>query len=123
MELKKSTLSWSSLFLVTFLVAYLYIFNEWLFAVTKPSFLNGLGFPQQLQILLTISALLASLCFLCLAPLVILGLIPPLKRYSNLWIQLGSWLPAVIFAVLILLMVDNFTYTVFKFGIVSTEGL
>jgi hypothetical protein len=114
--------SWNSLFLITFLAAYLYIFNEWLFAITKPSFLNSLGFTQQLQVFLIISALLAFLCFLCLLPLVILGLIPPVKRYTHMLMKLGAWLPAVICAVLILLMVDNFTYTLFKFGIVSTDG-
>lgn len=119
---KKASLSWSNLFLVTFLVAYLFIFNEWLFAITKPSYMNDLGFTHQLQIFLSTSALLASLCFLCLLPLVILSLVPSFKRYTGMLTKLGSWLPAVIGATLILFLVDNFTYTVFKFGIVSTEG-
>jgi hypothetical protein len=122
METKEPNLSWSGLFLMTFLATYMYIFNEWLFAVTKPSFLNDLGFTQQLQIFLTISALLAGIGFLCLLPLVLLGLTPPFKRHTNLLIRLGGLLPTVIITILILLMVDNFTYTVFKFGIVSTES-
>jgi hypothetical protein len=122
MKPKKSSLSWIYLYLITFLAAYLYIFNEWLFAVTKPSFVNGLAITQQLQIFLAISALLASLCFLALLPLVILSLLPPLRSYTDILIKLGVFLPAVIGAALILIMVDNFTYTVFKWGIVSTEG-
>jgi hypothetical protein len=121
-KMKQYSLSWISLFLVTFLSAYLFIFNEWLFAVTKPSFLNGLGLPQQLEILLTTSAILTALCLLGLLPLAALGLLPSLRRNKEALIKLGSWLPAVVFATLILMMVDNFTYTIFKWGIVSTDG-
>jgi len=116
------TLSWMSLFLITFLIAYLYMLNEWLFASTKPSYMSNLSFIRQLQVYLVTSALLTSLCFLALLPLLALGLQPVLRRYSNLLIQLGGLLPTVISAALILIMVDNFTYTVFKFGIVLTKG-
>jgi hypothetical protein len=57
-----------------------------LFAVTKPSFMNGLGFTAQIQILLTVSALLASLCFLCLLPLAILSLNPGASMGSALFL-------------------------------------
>ena len=121
-KLKIPSLSWSGLFVVTFLAAYLYIFNEWLFAITRPSFMNDLGFAEQLQIYLTISGLLAGLCFLALLPLALLSRFPPLQKYSDWMIVLGALMPAVIFATLILIMLDNFTYTVFKWGIVSTDG-
>ena len=120
--MKKTSLSWGVLFFITFLAAYLYIFNEWLFAVTRPYFMNDLGLLRQLNILLSVSGLLALVCFLGLLPLFLLSLLPPLRNYSDLLIKLGALLPAVIFATLILIMVDNFTYTVFKWGIVSTEG-
>lgn len=118
----KSSLSWINLYLITFLTANIYIFNEWLFAVTKPSFLSGLTITQQFQILLAISALLASICFLALLPLVILSLLPFGRSFKDSLIKLGGFLPAVIVAALILIVVDNFTYTVFKWGIVLTEG-
>lgn len=123
MGTNKQALSWSALFLVTFLAGYLYVFNEWLFAISKPSFMNGLSFTQQLYVFLTISALLTSLLFFCLLPLVLLSLIPPFKPYSGMLIRLGGLLPAVFFAILLLMVLDNFSYTVFKLGIVSTEGL
>src|SRR5215216_2612755 len=111
-------LSWTSLFLLTFLIAYLYIFNEWLFAVTKPSYMSNLSFIRQLQVYLTTSALLTSLCFFALLPLLALGMYPALNRYSNLLIQLGGLLPSAIGAALILIMIDNFTYTLFRYGTV-----
>jgi len=115
-------LSWTSLFLLTFLIAYLYIFNEWLFAVTKPSYMSNLSFIRQLQVYLTTSALLTSLSFIALLPLLALGLYTALNRYSNLLIQLGVLLPSAISAALILIMIDNFTYTLFRYGTVVTEG-
>ncbi|HET9913494.1 MAG TPA: sulfatase-like hydrolase/transferase [Anaerolineales bacterium] len=120
--MRKPFLSWNSLFLLTFLAAYLYVFNEWLFAVTKPHFMNDLSLARQLQIFLVLGALLVSLCFLSLLPLLISSLFPFLRRYTNLIIKLGGLLPAMVFAILILIMVDNFTYTVFKWGIVSSKG-
>jgi hypothetical protein len=120
--MKKTTITWNTLFLVTFLAACLYSFNEWLFAITRPYFMNDLGFVDQLNILLTISVLLAGLCILALLPVVLLSLLPPLKPHADVLIKLGALLPAVLLALLILVMVDNFTYTVFKWGIVSTKG-
>src|SRR5512133_1573550 len=118
----KKLLSWNSLFLLTFLAAYLYIFNEWLFAITKPYFMNDLSLARQLQIFLTSGALLVSLCFLSLLPLVLLSFIPRLSKHTGRLIQFGGLLPAAIFAALLLIVVDNFTYTVFQWGIVSTQG-
>lgn len=120
--MNKRSLSWTSLFLVTFSAAYLYTFNEWLFAITRPYFMNELGLLEQLQIFLSISALLAALCFLALLPFVLLSSLPLLRIHTDLLIKLGALLPAVLFAMLILIMVDNFTYTVFQWGIVSTRG-
>lgn len=119
----KPFLSWKILFYITFLAAYLYVFNEWLFAITKPYFMNDLGFLRQINIYLSVSGLLTALCFLALLPLVLLSFLPPVNKYTDVLIQLGGLLPAMIFAALILIMLDNFTYTVFKWGIVSTDGL
>jgi hypothetical protein len=118
----KHSFSWINLYLITYLTSYLYVFNEWLFAVTKPSFINGLAISQQIHIFFMISAFLASLGFIALLPLVALSVLPFLNNYKGFLIKLGSFLPAVIVAALVLIMVDNFTYTVFKWGIVLTKG-
>ncbi len=122
MSTKKPSLAWDRLFLLTFVSAYLFVFNEWLFAITKPSFINELGFPRQLEIFLTLGSLLAAAGYLALLPLVVLSHLPPLRNYKDLLIRLGGLLPAGIFATLVLFLINNFTYTVFKFGIVSSEG-
>jgi arylsulfatase A-like enzyme len=122
MKLQKKPFHWISLFTLTFFAAHLYIFNEWLFQVTKPSYMNGLPFLGQLQIFLLTSALFTSLCFFCLMLLVLLSRTPPFTKYPNILKRIGSLLPAMILSALVLIMVDNFTYTIFKFGIVSTQG-
>jgi hypothetical protein len=114
--------SWSGLVLLIFLAAYLLVFSEWLFAVTKPSFLNALTFAQQLRVFLAAAALVTALVILCLSPLAILGVLPRVKPYVHRLIQTGGFLPAALFAILILLMVDNFTYTLWGVGILSSEG-
>ena len=122
MDTHNRNLSWMNLFLITFLASYTYVFEEWLFIATKPSFLNNFGFPQQLLVFFTISAILYLVCLLGLFLLLLVSRLPGLKRHSTIFQRAGTLLPAVIIATTILLMVDNFTYTVFKFGIVSTDG-
>jgi len=123
MKAPKPDLAWSSLYLITFLAATLYIFMEWLFAITRPSYMNNLGLGQQVQVFLFASGLLGIVCFLLLSPLAVLSFLPRLKPYQNTLIKIGLLLPALIFAALILILVDNFTYTLYRFGIVSTTGL
>ena len=94
---------------------------EWIFFVTKPSFMSGMSIWHQVQIFL-LSALglsvvpLVIVLFLGLADRVIHHV-----RVSKLLVAIGILVPTLILAALFLLLVDNFTYTVFRFGIVSTE--
>lgn len=115
--------SWSSLFIYTIIAGLVYIFMEWLFFITKPSSLSILTFSQKIEVLLFSSSLIAVVCILFLLILVLLGLIPWLSNYHEVFIKLGAFLPAGILASMILLMVDNFTYTIFHFGIVTSKGI
>jgi hypothetical protein len=45
-----------------------------------------------------------------------------LNRHTAVLIKLGGVLPTMVGAALILIVVDNFTYTVFRWGVVSTQG-
>lgn len=46
------TRDWPVLVILTTLVIYAYVFMEWLFHVTKPSFMSILGFSDSLQVLM-----------------------------------------------------------------------
>jgi arylsulfatase A-like enzyme len=123
---KQSTLSvkysWRSLFEAAFVVAYLYVFLEWVFIVTKPSFFVAVSLWQKLRIFLFTASLLAGAM---LAGMALLFLLAGLFRWpaiQNILKRLGVLGIAFILASLGLLLVDNFTYTIFQFGIISTRG-
>lgn len=114
--------NWMPLVTLTFLAAFAYTFIEWFFNVTKPSFLDVLGFGKKFEILLFTISLFATVCFLLLLiPIAASFLFRSSRIYAALF-RISILLPAGITASLCLLMVDNFTYTLFKFGVVSTSG-
>ncbi len=114
--------NWRTLIILTIYSAYFYAFMEWLFFVTKPSSLSTLTLFDNIKILLITSGIVA---LLLLAILFILSS-PALLIKNETWrprLRYLSFLaPALMLAVTALLLLDNFTYTVFKFGIISTEG-
>ena len=111
------------LFLLTLLAACASVFFEWLFLVTKPSFMSILGFPQKLEILVFSSLLLYALSALFLIPLALAGWLPVTRKSGRVLVAIGAVVPGVILGSLTLLLLDNFTYTVFSFGIVTSQGL
>lgn len=119
---KQTNFNWRTLIIFTIYSAYFYAFMEWLFFVTKPSSLSVLTLFDKVKILaitggIVTLLLLACLCILSLPALLITHPIwrPRLRTLSLL-------APALMLAITTLLLFDNFTYTVFKFGIISTEG-
>ena len=81
---------------------------EWLFAVTKPSFMDALGAGERLRIPLIAPLPAFGVALLATAALGLLGL---------------AWaVPAAVLACTALLLVDNFTNTLFRVGIASTRG-
>ncbi len=115
--------SWLHFVTLTCLTAFLFVFMEWLFFVTKPSFMDLMSLPTRLGILLLTWLLLVavSLPFLLLLGAVSVALGDRLTWRVPLW--LGGAIPAGLLASTALMLVDNFTYTLFKFGVVSTHGL
>jgi len=114
---------WNNLFLFSMETAYFFVFMEWLFFVTKPSFMDLMSWIEKVEILLTSSLIIALACgillFICLG----LELVFTRLRITTISLYIGALIPTLLFSVTCLLLVDNFTYTVFKFGIVSTDGI
>jgi arylsulfatase A-like enzyme len=121
-DIQEHTIPWRNLFLVAFFSGLAYVFMEWLFIVTKPSFMDSLAFIQKLWILLFAIALINSGILLLLSVIVIVCKLPWFRNYRQTCIKLSVIVPAGILASLAMLMVDNFTYTLIRFGIVSTQG-
>jgi glucan phosphoethanolaminetransferase (alkaline phosphatase superfamily) len=115
--------NWEPIFFITILAAYLYVFMEWIFFATKPSFLSMMSLVSKIEVLLLSGLALSALslaALLIFAFVDFLGTITGLSRFMR---YLGLAIPAVILSAMVLLLLDNFTYTVFEFGIVSTSGI
>jgi hypothetical protein len=96
----------------------LFLTFEWLFIVTKPSATAGLDFGTRLRVLAEspLRWLLPLAGFQAVASLVSI-LAYPRVRF------LGVVPAAVVLGGLMLLLIDNFTYTVFGFGILASGEL
>lgn len=99
------------------LAVFYYVFMEWVFFATKTSFMSPMSLVQKVDTLLTAFFIL-SLPVLLLTAVLLAGA----SRFKIL-LWAAAALPAVILAALSLLLFDNFTYTVFKFGIVNSQGI
>jgi arylsulfatase A-like enzyme len=107
-----------SLFNVTILSAYFHAFMEWLFFVTKPSSLSSLSAFESLKVLVVTGGTIA---LILITGLVVLSLPALLMRKPKLLV-IGYIVPTFILAVAALILLDNFTYTIFRFGVISTAG-
>lgn len=114
--------TWAFLATLTTAAAFFYVLMEWIFFVTKPSFMDLMGGFEKFEVFL-FSGLGISL-----ASLALIGIsagadfLVSKFRTTTLFIFLGSLVPTFLLTTISLLLVDNFTYTIFKFGIVSTSG-
>lgn len=115
--------SWKSVFLLTFVSGFFYVFMEWLFTITKPSFMNNMNVFGKLEILFFVGSLTALIGLIAILVLFLVSRIPFLKKIEKLIFRLAVIVPASIFSALILILIDNFSYTIFRYGIVSTIGV
>jgi len=121
--LEKIPANWASLFLVTVLSTFAYMMMEWIFIVTKPSFLDTFTTLNKLGALLHAIAITSLGVSILVAAVFLLSRIPALCQFEAVLFRLGALLPAGIFAAMFLLWIDNFTYTMFKAGIVYSTGI
>ena len=121
-NLNKSKIAWRGLFLLSFSYGFLFIFMEWLYQITKPSFMSDLNFPGKIEILLFVGSLTTSIGLIFVSLFFLLLKISWLKRFEHSIFLLACLTPSIILSTLILILVDNFLYTITRFGIVSSEG-
>ena len=119
----KLKISSQSLGIIVIFVSYIFIFFEWLFFVTKPSFMSVLSIFEKMKIFLGFGSLLALAALLAITPILLLNTLPILKAKKHFLNLFTALLPAAILASLLLLLVDNFTYTLFSFGVFNAIGL
>ena len=114
--------SWCLLGGLTVIFIYLHIFMEWLFFVTEPSFLSGMELYENLLIL-TVTPLVPVLIALgVIFILWILSKFAKIYQHEGIFIAMARIIPAFILTIIFLILIDNFTYTLFTLGIQSTGG-
>lgn len=111
------------IFSYTVLAAAIFVLLEWIFLVTKPSFMDLLNWPAKLFIFLSSAMIVILAVLLVLAALVLLDWLADKSRLTDLFLDFLPWPPAVLLAAAFLLTLDNFTYTLFDFGIVTSGGI
>ena len=109
--------------ITTIIAIYVFIFMEWLFFATKPSFMDIMNWGGKVEIYFLTSFWLSVIGIILI--LILKGI-----DYALIYFKIslpipfvGLGIPSLIFLVLVFLMVDNFTYTIFNFGVVSTGGI
>lgn len=103
-------------------VCFAYVFSEWVFIVTRPSFLDQAGWIGKGAVLLQSYLILGGIS-LTVALIPYLLTIRLNARLQAAGLKASGAVPALILAGLGLLLIDNFTYTVFKFGVVTSRGM
>ncbi len=96
---------------------FLFLSLEWLFMVTKPSFFSALSWFERLRVLF---AALGVLLFPVLCLFILLVPVSRLAPWPH-WRWTAALIPAVTLACTVLLLVDNFTYTLFDVGVKTIE--
>src|SRR5262249_30413598 len=102
---------------------YGYVFMEWLFFSTMPSFLGAMGRVERLGLL---SIVPLPVVLVACTPLGALWGLAAFTRSPAVDAgarALGWAVPAAVLAACAFLLVDNFTYTLFGFGVASSTGL
>jgi glucan phosphoethanolaminetransferase (alkaline phosphatase superfamily) len=122
-EIKTRASYWKRLFTITTCAAFLYIFMEWLFFVTMPSFMSLMSLIQKLEVYLISGWIFAVFCLLILAAFIVIDLLAIIAHSSSTTRYLGLAIPSIVLSALALLLIDNFTYTIFKFGISTATGM
>ena len=104
------------------IAALIFVLSEWIFTVTKPSILTTTNLVQKFLVLYHGFIFFSTISFLFL---ILLGLISLLfkQKIRALFVNIGSIVPAAFLASTIILLIDNFTYTVFRVGILDSFNI
>jgi len=116
-EQQKNDPVWMAISSLAVLSIYAYVSLEWVFFVTKPSFMSSMGLWDRLAVLI-IAPLPPTLLALAFVLLVrIPGLILRRHWVNRFLNRIAALFPVVVIALTLYLLIDNFTYTVFGFGV------
>ena len=106
-----------------YLAIFLLVFSEWIFLVTKESFMDSLPVVEKLTILLQSTWIPAVIIFFVI---VVVWILSKFLKYPIVQLITSSIyrvIPAVIVAITAVLVFDNFTYNILGIGIVDSHSI
>jgi len=120
-NLRTTEFSWLSIHVITGISVCTYFFLEWIFLITKPSFFGSDPFRTKVNALLFATSIVVLATSIVIFGLYLMG-ITFQKKFQRIFKSIALIIPVLILSSLVLLLIDNFTYVVFDFGIVSTHS-
>jgi hypothetical protein len=106
-----------------YLAIFLLVFSEWVFLVTKESFMDSLPLIEKITILIQTTWIPAISILVAIVVVWILSKIfkyPLVKLITSIIYRI---IPAIIVAITALLVFDNFTYNILGIGIVDSHSI
>jgi arylsulfatase A-like enzyme len=101
---------------------YFYLFMEWLFFSTKPSFLSASTLSERVAVLLLAPLPLALLALAIILVLYAAAVVARTPIGHGIVASIALAIPAIILSSSLFILVDNFTYTLFHFGVSALAG-
>ena len=121
--MQKPARNWFILISIAILVSYAYAFFEWFFFITQPSYTAvSTNLIIKLSVLFFSGLIISAVFATILIALFLIYKILPSNTTQGVGINLGRLVLAFLLACLSILLIDNFTYTIFDFGIVTSTG-
>lgn len=105
------------------MASYIYVLSEWLFFYTMPSFMDNLGFAQNLSSLILVPLFFVALSLPLLLLAELLTLIVKQPAIQQIVRRTALLIPGFLLACTLFLMADNFTYTLFKLNVGRFVGI
>jgi arylsulfatase A-like enzyme len=112
--------AWAALGMAGAAAAGFYVLMEWAFFATKPSFMSVLGGWERVRILLLAPLPLVLAVAAGCAALAAAEMVFPKARGA--WVRIGALGPGFVLGAAFLLLLDNFTYSLFGVGVQTAEG-
>jgi arylsulfatase A-like enzyme len=108
---------------IVMVVGTAWVFFEWLFFATKPSFMSLYALSEKLGVLSGTALVVSALLLLATLPLAVVGSALNRFRAPPLAVSLVTFLPAtLLLAMAMLVLLDNFTLTLFGWGVRNADG-
>ena len=113
----------ASFLAIPFITATIWVIFEWLFFTTKPSFMSLYSATESVGVLASMSLLMSAALLVACLPFALAGWFLGKHQAPKPVTAAVGLLPALFLAALVMLVViDNFTLTVFGWGIRNATG-